>query len=154
RAKVIDFSEPYFQIYNGIFGPENSQLDTPAELVGHKISVTRGSTEDLALSAMAPAGTEIHRFEDNNGTLSAYFSKQVDFVATGVVTAPDIMKKLPSRALISKLKIDDEPGYVGLRKREPALLESINGIIQTTKKDGTLNALTEKWLGFPMPEGL
>lgn len=55
------------------------------ELTGKTIGVTRGAVEDMELSKIVPASTTVKRFEDNNTTLSAYLSGQIDLIATGNV---------------------------------------------------------------------
>ena len=154
REKVIDFSTPYAGIYNGVFGPADISVKAPEDLKGHSISVSRGSTEDLALSKIAPSTANIRRFEDSNGAISAFLSGQAELLATGSVTAAAIIKKGPARSPLSKFKINDELVYVGLSKNEPKLMAKINEILAAAKADGSLNALSLKWLGNPLPSNL
>ena len=53
-----------------------------------------------------------------------------------------------------KFIIKDSPCYVGLGKNEPALLAKVNAAIEQAKKDGTLQAMSKKWLGQPLPATL
>ncbi|STV74906.1 ABC-type amino acid transport/signal transduction system protein [Klebsiella michiganensis] len=39
--------------------------------------MTRGAVEDMVLTSVAPKEAQIKRYEDNNTTLSAYLSGQV-----------------------------------------------------------------------------
>ena len=82
REKVIDFSTPYAPFFLGVFGAENVVVQKADELTGKTIGVTRGAVEDMELSKIVPASTTVKRFEDNNTTLSAYLSGQVDLIAT------------------------------------------------------------------------
>jgi polar amino acid transport system substrate-binding protein len=47
------------------------------------VAVTRGAIEDMELTKIAPASADIKRFEDNNATVSAFVSGQVQAIATG-----------------------------------------------------------------------
>jgi len=47
---------------------------------------------------MAPPTTTVKRFEDNNTTIAAFISGQVDLIATGNVVAASIAEKSPARA--------------------------------------------------------
>lgn len=85
REKVIDFSTPYAPFFLGVFGEENVVVQKADELTGKTIGVTRGAVEDMELSKIVPASTTVKRFEDNNTTLSAYLSGQIDLIATGNV---------------------------------------------------------------------
>lgn len=41
-----------------------------------------------------------------------------------------------------------------MNKGEPALMEKVNAIIAEAKSDGTLDAISEEWLGVELPEEL
>ncbi|EJB07040.1 periplasmic component of amino acid ABC-type transporter/signal transduction system [Rhizobium leguminosarum bv. trifolii WSM597] len=155
RAKVIGYSNAYASTFNAVYGPADLTAKTPSDLVGKTVATVRGSTEDLDFTKIAPEGVIIKRFEDNNGTQSAYRSKQVDFVVTGNVVAVEINKNSP-RKLDLKLRVssEDERAYVGVGKNEPELLKAVNGILADLKADGTLSKLSQKWLGSDIPSDL
>ncbi|MGS0743802.1 transporter substrate-binding domain-containing protein [Glaciimonas sp. GG7] len=154
REKVIDFSAPYAPFYNGVFGGADQKVSSVADLAGKTVGVTRGAVEDLELSKMVPATTTIKRYEDNNGTISAFLSGQVQLVATGNVVAAAIIARNPPRKPETKFLIKDSPCSIGLNKDEKPLLDKVNTILAMTKKDGELNAISVKWLGLPLPANL
>lgn len=154
REKVIDFSDPYAPFYNGVFGPADFSVEKAADLAGMSVGVTRGAIEDLELTKIAPSDVDIKRYEDNNGTISAFLSGQVDLIATGNVTAAAIIERDPPRKPEPKFLIKNSPCYVGLNKEEPELMAKVNEIIAASIADGRLNAIAEKWLGIPLPEKL
>ena len=154
REKVIDFTDPYAPFYNGVFGPADIAVKGAEDLAGHSVGVTRGAIEDLELTKIAPADLEIKRYEDNNGTISAFLSGQVDLIATGNVTAAAIIERTPPRKPEPKFLIKNSPCYVGLNKEEDAFKARVNEIIAASIADGRLNAIAEKWLGIPLPEKL
>jgi polar amino acid transport system substrate-binding protein len=154
REKVIDFSAAYAPFYNGVFGPAALKVANAEDLAGKSIGVTRGAVEDIELAKIAPPTTSIKRYDDNNGTISAFLSGQVDLVATGNVVAASILARNPPRRPEVKFLIKDSPCYVGLNKGEPRLLEAVNAAIAKAKKDGRLDAVATKWLGIGLPAGL
>ncbi|MBT8768056.1 transporter substrate-binding domain-containing protein [Metapseudomonas boanensis] len=154
REQVIDFSRPYAPFYLAVFGPAEAAIGSVEALDDKTISVTRGSIEDMELSAVAPKGATIKRFEDNNSTIAAYLSGQVDLIASGSVVMAVIADKNPTKVPVVKLKLKDSPVYIGLAKHEPALLEKVNAIINEAKADGSLNRNAEKWLKQPLPADL
>jgi len=154
RAKVIDFSDAYAPFFNGVFGPKDMPISKVEDLSGKVVGVTRGSVEDLELTKIAPKDVTIKRFEDNNGTISAYLTGQVQLVATGNVVAAAVNDLTDLRELSAKFLIKNSPCYVGVNKGESALLTKVNEIIAGAKADGSLEAISQKWLQQPLPEGL
>jgi polar amino acid transport system substrate-binding protein len=154
REKVIDFTDAYAPFFNGVFGPADQKVGSAADLAGKTIGVTRGSVEDLELSKIAPSAAVIKRYEDNNGTISAFLSNQVQLVATGNVIAAAIIAKNPPKKPETKFLIKDSPCFIGLNKDEKKLHDKVNAILAAIKKDGSLSALTVKWLGLPLPAAL
>ncbi|TMV60349.1 transporter substrate-binding domain-containing protein, partial [Thioclava sp. BHET1] len=154
RAKVIDFSDAYAPFFSGVFAPAKDKITDAADLSGKTVGVTRGAIEDLELSKVAPKDVTFKRYEDNNGTIQAFLSGQVEAIATGNVVAAAILKRNPPRKPVLKFLIKNSPCYVGMNKDEPALMAKVNGIIAGAKKDGALNKISEKWLGQPLPKDL
>jgi polar amino acid transport system substrate-binding protein len=154
REAVIDFSAAYAPFFNGVFAPADVAVTKAEELSGKTIGVTRGAVEDLELTKIVPADATIKRYEDNNGTISAFLSGQVEVVATGNVVAAAILARNPPKRPEMKFLIKNSPCYIGLNKNEPALLEKVNGIIAAAKTDGALSGISQKWLGAALPADL
>lgn len=154
REKTIDFSQAYAPFFLGVFGPKGDGLQKPAELSGKTVGVTRGAVEDMVLTDLAPKDAQIKRYEDNNTTLSAYMSGQVQYVATGNLVISAIARQDPAKAPVAKFMLKDSPCFVGLRKDEPALKAKVNALIGEALKDNTLNSLSKKWMKAPLPADL
>jgi polar amino acid transport system substrate-binding protein len=153
REKVIDFSDAYAPFFSGVYAVKDTKIEKAADLAGKTVGATRGSIEEQALTAMVPASTTVKRFEDNNATIAAFISGQVDLIATGNTVAAAIAAKAPARAPTLMFVIKDSPCYVGMNKDEPKLLAKINEIIAKAKSSGELAKLSEKWLKAPLPPG-
>ncbi len=152
REQVIDFSRSYAPFFLGVFGPKEGDVHAVAALQGKVVGVTRGAVEDLALTDIAPKGADIKRYEDNNTTLSAYLSGQVQYIATGNLVAAAIAEKSPAKAPVAKFMLKDSPCFIGLRKNEPALKAQVNQLINQAIKDRTLDGMSVKWLKAPLPD--
>lgn len=151
REAVIDFSNAYAPFFNGVFAPADVAVAKAADLSGKTVGVTRGAIEDLELTKIAPADADIKRYEDNNGTISAFLSGQVEIVATGNVVAAAILEKNPPKRPEMKFLIKNSPCYIGMNKNEPALMAKVNEIIAVAKADGSLNAISQAWLKLDLP---
>ena len=149
REKVIDFTVAYSPFFQAIFGPKKITVKTPADLAGKSIAVTRGAIEDQELTKIAPAGTEIKRFEDNNATVSAFLAGQTQLMATGASVAGNMMARNPNFDAEYKILLKDSPNFIGVAKGEDKLRTKVNEILVAGKKSGDLDKLSQKWLGRP-----
>ncbi|WP_341644835.1 transporter substrate-binding domain-containing protein [Thauera sp. SDU_THAU2] len=154
RAKVIDFSAPYVPFVKSVYGPPDAAIAGPADLAGKVVGVTRGSTEDLALTDLAPKGTSIKRYEDNNATIASYLTGQVELVTVGNIVANAVNDKTGQRPMAAKFAVEDTPCYIGVAKGETALLDKVNAIIAKARADGRLNEFSLRWLKEPLPASI
>jgi polar amino acid transport system substrate-binding protein len=149
REKVIDFTAAYSPFFQAIFAPKSLSVKSFADLTGKSVAVTRGAIEDQELTKMAPAGTDIKRFEDNNGTVSAFVSGQTQLIATGASVAGNMMARNPQLGAEYKLLLKDSPNFIGVAKGEDKLRLKVNEILAQAKKSGDLDKMAVKWLGRP-----
>ncbi|MGF6781872.1 transporter substrate-binding domain-containing protein [Paraburkholderia sp. GAS334] len=154
RAKVIDFSQPYAPYYLAVFGPKNVSVKGPADLAGKTISVARGTLEDLSISKVAPASATIKRFDDPNGAIAAFLSGQAQLMVVGNDVGATIIARHPAIEPEQKFELFSSPDHVGLNKSETRLMQKVDETIAQAKKDGTLNAISQKWLKTPLPANL
>lgn len=155
REKVIDFSDAYAPFFSAVYSVKGKEpgVTKLADLSGKTLGAARGTIEEQELTNTAPKDATIKRFEDNNATIAAFVSGQIDLVATGNTIAAVIAEQNPSRAPEMKFLIKDSPCYVGLNKNEPKLLAKVNDIIKQAKASGEIAKLSEKWLKQPLPPG-
>lgn len=153
REKVIDFSEAYAPFFSGVYGTKDAAAAKVEDLAGKTIGATRGAIEEQEVSKTAPSSTTVKRYEDNNATISAFISGQVDLIATGNTVAAAIAEKSKARPPVLKFVIKDSPCYIGMNKDEPKLMAKVNEIIAKAKASGELNKISEKWLKASLPAG-
>ena len=149
REKVIDFTAAYSPFYQAVFAPKGTAIKSPADLAGKTVGVTRGAIEDMEITKLAPASADIKRFEDNNATVSAFVSGQVQAVATGASVAGAMMGRNPNLDAEYKFVLKESPNFIGVAKGEDKLRTKVNEIIAAAKAAGDLDRMASKWLGRP-----
>lgn len=149
REKVIDFTSAYSPFFQAVFAPKAMAVKSFADLAGKTVGVTRGAIEDQELTKLAPASTDIKRFEDNNATVSSFVAGQVQLIATGASVAGNMIAKNPQLNTEYKLLLKDSPNFIGVAKGEDKLRLKVNEILAEGKKSGDLDKLAIKWLGRP-----
>ena len=75
RAKQIMFTSPYADTNLAVFGPKSAKVTSAAEIGSLKVAAAKGTTQELALTAMNPKAT-IMRTEDDATAAAAYLSGQ------------------------------------------------------------------------------
>jgi polar amino acid transport system substrate-binding protein len=149
REKVIDFTAAYSPFFQAVFAAKAVSVKSFADLAGKSVAVTRGAIEDQELTRLAPAGADIKRFEDNNGTVSAFVSGQTQAIATGASVAGNMMARNPQLGTEYKLLLKDSPNFIGVGKGEDKLRLKVNEIIAEGRKNGDIDKMAVKWLGRP-----
>jgi polar amino acid transport system substrate-binding protein len=149
REKVIDFTAAYSPFFQAVFAPKSLAIKSAADLGGKTVGVTRGAIEDLELTKIAPAGADVKRFEDNNATVSAFVSGQVQVIATGASVAGNMMARNPQLGAEFKLLLKDSPNFIGVAKGDDRLRLKVNEIIAAARASGEIDRLCLKWLGRP-----
>jgi polar amino acid transport system substrate-binding protein len=152
RSKQVLFSKPYAAATIVLFGSKKADIKTPAELKNVRVGVARASTQDVALTKVAPPGTEIRRFDDDASAMQALMSGQVDAIGCSTTVAAQIEKRAPGDAFETKFQLMQQVMAVALRPGQTDLLNTVNTFIERNKENGKLNTLYRKWLGTDFPK--
>jgi len=152
REKVIDFTAAYSPFFQAVFAPKNVVVKGAGDLAGKTVGVTRGAIEDMELTKIAPPSADIKRFEDNNATVAAFVSGQVQVLATGASVAGNMIARNPALSVEYKFVLKDSPNFIGVAKGEDKLRLKVNQIIAEAKASGEIDRMATKWLGRPAGE--
>lgn len=151
RRKVIDFSKPYSAIQVIVGAPKAENIAKLEDLVGKQVAVTRGTTNDAEITKAALPGTNIIRFEDDATSITALLSGQVGYYVTAPALLTTVNKKNPSAALEPKIVLKTNATGIGIKKGEVALKEKLDGWIDASLKDGSLNGIYKQHFGIDLP---
>jgi len=151
RSKQVQFSAPYSAATIVVYGTTKTPIKTAADLKGLRVGVTRASTQDVALTAAAPEGTEIRRFDDDSSAMQALISGQVDAIGCPTIVANQISKRVPG-AYEEKFVLRQQFMGVVMRPGQDDLLKNLNEFVARNTANGELNKLHRKWLGVDLPQ--
>ena len=154
REKVIDFAQAYAPYYLAVFAGKGTAIKSSADLAGKTLAVARGTLEDTTVSKEAPANATIRRFDEPNGAISAFVSGQAQALVVGNDVGATIMAKNPKLSMEQKYQLFSSPSHLAVNKGETALKDRLNAFLTKIKADGSLNALSVKWLKAPLPKDL
>jgi len=152
RAKQVTFSQPYAAATIVLYAKKDLPIKAAADLKGHRIGVARASTQDVVVTAQAPEGTEIRRFDDDASAMQALMSGQVDAIGCSVTVAAQIAKRVPAGAFENKFTLKQQDMGIAMRPGQDDLVKNVNAFVQKNTANGELNKLYQKWLGADLPK--
>jgi polar amino acid transport system substrate-binding protein len=158
RAKQVLFSNPYSSLTIYVLAPKNVTVKAADDLKGLTIAVARASTQDTAISAIAPPGTVLKRFDDDATALQALISGQVQALGASNTVLAELNKNYTQLNMEPKLTLKEQANGMAFRKSDLALQQYANKFITDAEKSGELNAINQRWFGTqltklpPMPQ--
>ena len=149
RAKQIMFTAPYANTFLAVYGAKASKITKAEELASARIAAAKGTTQELAITAMNPRAN-IMRTEDDATAAAAYLSGQAELIATNSIVAQALGKQNPSKEFDRKFVIRRSPAHMGVQMGEHNLVRWLDGFIFFNTMNGELDRLHQKYLDMPM----
>lgn len=144
RAKVVDFSKPYFEANQAIVvrGDSKFQPKKIDDLVGKKVAVQLGTTGDLVVSKVK--GIEVVRFQKFTDAFLELQNGRVDAVVLDEAPAKAYVRKFPKFILSAVIDTGETYG-IAVKKGNRELLNFVNQTLDILKSTGVYNKLIQKW---------
>jgi polar amino acid transport system substrate-binding protein len=149
RQKAVDFSSPYYTAPQAIVSYKGSKIagkTTLADLKGAKLGAAVGTTSLDAISNQIGATPQV--FNDNAAGVSALKNKQIDGLVVDLPTAFYLSGvEVPNGLIVGQLPSTGAGDQFGLLLTKGSKLTScVTGAVDAITADGTLAAITDKWL--------
>ena len=155
RAKVIDFSRAYTVLQSVVGGAPGVHVDSIAGLKGMTVAVTRGTTQDSRLTALADAnGFTVQRYDDDATLVTAGATGQSQLIATSVALVDAVRQKNPASGFAPKFVLDNFDIAIGLKKGEPRLLAKLNDWVLANLQNGKLNTIYKTYYKVDLPAAM
>jgi len=151
RAARVDFSDPYAGISIAVYGDAGLEIAGPEALSGQTVAVARASTQDTAVTEVAPSDAQIRRFDDDASAVQALMSGQVRLIGASNVVMAQIGDAVGDR-FDKKFDLSSQVQGIAVAPGSDALLDKVNAFVAGAKSDGTLDQIHQKWLGEPLPD--
>ncbi|HET8596795.1 MAG TPA: transporter substrate-binding domain-containing protein [Castellaniella sp.] len=154
RQKVVDFTIPYAAIQSVIAAPASENIKTMDDLAGKTVVTARGTTNDANVTKLAPAGTDIVRFENDATAMTAVTSGRSHIYSGAPAIIASLNKQLADSGkppLVTKIVMATSMLGIGVAKNNPELLDKMNELIRKNLKNGELNTIYKKYHGADLP---
>jgi len=148
RAKVIDFSEPYFTTGLAILKQKDSNIKTITDLNKRPVLYVLGTTGEKEIKILAP-DADTYGFRSYTDAYSALKAGRAEAMITDKSILMGIALNDPNYILLPKTYTTEHYG-IGFKKGEASatLKAEINKIIETFMNNGEFDKLMKKW-GIP-----
>lgn len=143
RAKVVDFTEPYFAGGLVALVKSDSPIKTLADLNGKKVSVQVGTKSVNFLRENYPQINRVE-VEKNQEMFDLVGIGRADAAVTGKPAAYQFAKTRSGFRVIDK-QLTTEAYGIAVRKDEPQLVAALNAALAKIKADGSYAAIEHKW---------
>ena len=151
RAKKVDYSNPYAAITISVYGPKDMNVSKPADLSGKTIAVARASTQDTAITKIAPKDAKIQRFDSDATAVQALLSGQTQMIGCSNTVITQINKAAPGK-FAQKIQLSKQVQGIAVKPGSDKLLAKVNAFVKHAEENGDLNKIHKKWLGEPLPD--
>jgi len=151
RQKVVDFSEPLYNLTQVVAGPSTIEVMGFADLQGKTIATTRGTTQDQGLTRGIKENNvqnvTVVRYEDDAAAMTAVATGQQQFFTAPPAMVAALKKVHSGLDLEIKFTTRQDPLGVGLRKKEPELKAWLDEWANTNRENGKLQAIFDRYHG-------
>lgn len=146
RAKVVDFSEVYYNSKHGILvrAEDADKYQTFADLEGAKVGVQLGSTQEKIAKTEIP-NVNLQQLSNINNLILELKAGKVDAIVMEKPVAEMAVKSNPELA-VGKPIYEEQTGgnAVGIAKNNPQLLAKVNEVITELNESGKMDEYIKK----------
>jgi polar amino acid transport system substrate-binding protein len=146
RADVIAFSDAVFDYATNVMVPTTSDLKTLADLAGKKVSMTRGTANEMYMHQKVPTA-EVLTYQDASSSFLALQQGKVQGYATVTFAGMRFINETEGKFRFMEESLHKDACALGLRKDETAFIAAVNAALADMEKGGEIDALWAKWLG-------
>jgi len=145
RAKVIDFTQPYFLGGQALLVRKDSGIKSIADMAGKKIGTVQGSQDALGVTAFQPKADLVY-FQEYPLAFLALQQGRIDAMSTTDLTLDAFAKKDPAFVVIGP-PFKPDPWVLGVRQNDSKWRLFLDEAIMDAWQDGTIAKLYEKNMG-------
>ncbi|WP_426242126.1 ABC transporter substrate-binding protein [Nocardioides sp. LHG3406-4] len=147
RARVVDFSSPYFNASQALVVEKGSGVHALSDLEGRRIGVQGGTTGELYVTDNAPGDAEIVPFADAAAMGTALEQGDVDAAVYDNTVVGDAVSSNPDFGVAAEFDTGEQYGMAVKKNGSVELLRTINDVLADLRADGGYDTVYEKWFG-------
>ena len=147
RARVLDFSSPYFDAKQALITPRGSGLDQLEELAGQRVGVQKDTTGETYLSDFAPETTDVVAYEDAAGLQEALDAGELDAAMLDNTVSGQFVADNAKLKLAREFETGEQYGMAVQKDGNIPLLRKINSTLAELRDNGAYDEIFAKYFG-------
>jgi polar amino acid transport system substrate-binding protein len=151
RAKVVDFSDPYYVAPQAVVVGKGSDLagaTSLADLKDANIGVQIGTTSLDAVKDVIKPSNDPKVFNDSNDVVTALKQNQVDAIVTDLPTGFYITAaQVEGSKIIGQFNAPGGDSFGLLLEKDSELTPCVNKALGKLESSGELKQITDRWMG-------
>ena len=151
RAKVVDFSDPYYVAPQAVVVGKGSDLagaTSLADLKDATIGVQIGTTSLDAVKDVIKPSNDPKVFNDSNDVVTALKQNQVDAIVTDLPTGFYITAaQVEGSKIIGQFNAPGGDSFGLLLEKDSKLTPCVNKALGKLESSGELKQITDRWMG-------
>jgi polar amino acid transport system substrate-binding protein len=147
RAQVVDFSDPYYRIQQGLLVREGTPIESAAtidDLKQYKFGAQAGTTGLTYIRDVIQPNAQSNQYNDTKDAAQALANGQIDAVVIDVPIAIPLTEDYAGTTVAAQFITDE--GYGMVFEKGSPLVACVNEALQAMTDDGTLQQLQDEWL--------
>lgn len=152
RARVLDFSSPYFNASQAMVVAKGSGLKTLDDLAGKKLGVQADTTGQVYVTDHAPDSADVVPFQDAAALEHAIASGQVAAAVYDNTVVGAVVSNHPDLTVAAEFDTGEQYGMAVKKNGNVPLLESINTVIADLKAGKQYDTIYQRWFGDAQPQ--
>jgi polar amino acid transport system substrate-binding protein len=145
RARVLDFSSPYFDATQAMVVKRGSGLTALDDLSGAKIGVQAGTTGELYVTDHAPNDAKIVPFTDAFDVDAALRKGEVAAGVYDSTVVGDVVSRNPDFEVAAEFDTGEQYGMAVKKNGSVDLLRFINNVLAELKANGGYDDIYARW---------
>ncbi len=148
RKQTMDFSEPYFEVQQGVVTAKEAKITSVKDLAGKTIASQMGTTGYFVAKKIE--GVKAKSYDEIGLAMEDLYNGRLDAVIADSPVASDYALQHPQYSKKLKLAFtiaSDTPEYLGIavNKGNAEVLKLINEGLKKIKANGEYDAIYAKW---------
>lgn len=143
RAEEVNFTTAYYEATQVMIVPEDSDIESAADMEGKTIAVIQGYTGETVVQNL---GYEYESFKKGTDAVLELMNGKADVVVIDSATASKYVADNEGLKIVEDSETFEGESYaIAVNKDNEALLEELNAIIEDLLADGTISELGDAY---------